>query len=293
MCATANRSNKTTLCPSATLGHVAPARPGRLQASSTRRCASDAKLPNGAIFCRHASWEKQIKKRDQKLQRKAQRKAAKRAPAAAARASQPAVPAAPAGTADGHTYDKGYKRWENFDVDSAVAAVDREEDNPSRGASADPDPAADDDAVPVAVAATAPRPQRADTAERERLEREQGNAHFAKGEFHDAVKCYTRCIAVNPRNYIAHSNRAMAQLKLKDYRKAEADCTSALRINPDHGKSLRRRGTAPTGSDGTGRARRLPPGAPARAPEQAGESDVRKTRSLCGARRGGRRGGAS
>ena len=49
----------------------------------------------------------------------------------------------------------------------------------------------------------------------EAVEREAGNAHFKKGEFTQAVKCYTRSIALNPRDLLGYSNRSMAYLKLK------------------------------------------------------------------------------
>ena len=49
-----------------------------------------------------------------------------------------------------------------------------------------------------------------------------------KGDFNGAIKCYTRCIGLNPENYIAYSNRAMAYLKAKNFACAEEDCSSAL-----------------------------------------------------------------
>jgi len=79
---------------------------------------------------------------------------------------------------------------------------------------------------------------------REQVEREDGNQHFMAGRFNEAVKCYTRCVALNPANEIAYSNRAMAYLRLHQYRQAEEDCTRALEVRPDHIKSLLRRGTA-------------------------------------------------
>ena len=45
-------------------------------------------------------------------------------------------------------------------------------------------------------------------------------------------------------NYVAFSNRAMAYLKLKEYGKAEKDCSCALSIEPTHVKSLLRRANA-------------------------------------------------
>lgn len=54
----------------------------------------------------------------------------------------------------------------------------------------------------------------------EELERNRGNQFFKEGNFHHAVKSYTKCLGMKSQNYIAFSNRAMAYLKLKEYNKA-------------------------------------------------------------------------
>jgi tetratricopeptide (TPR) repeat protein len=54
----------------------------------------------------------------------------------------------------------------------------------------------------------------------EEVERERGNAEFKGGNFSAAVKCYTKCLGLKARNYVAFSNRAMAYLKLKEYARA-------------------------------------------------------------------------
>ncbi|EJK60588.1 hypothetical protein THAOC_19025, partial [Thalassiosira oceanica] len=82
--------------------------------------------------------------------------------------------------------------------------------------------------------------------------RRRGNEKFAEGRFDDAVRCYTRCLKNANENeellpnevLLAYSNRAMANLKLKRWKAAEADATSALEIDPSHSKSLQRRATA-------------------------------------------------
>jgi len=43
---------------------------------------------------------------------------------------------------------------------------------------------------------------------------------------------------------VVYSNRAMAYLKLREFLKAEDDCSKALLLNENHVKSLVRRGTA-------------------------------------------------
>lgn len=79
---------------------------------------------------------------------------------------------------------------------------------------------------------------------REDLEREEGNAHYKRGDYVAAIKCYTRCLGFNARNAVVLSNRAMAFLKNREYAKAEDDCDLALRIDSNHVKSLSRRATA-------------------------------------------------
>ena len=78
----------------------------------------------------------------------------------------------------------------------------------------------------------------------EEAEREMGNQHFKKGDFPAAIKNYTRCLGINPTNVLALSNRAMAYLKIKEFRKAEVDCSNALKHNAEHVKSWVRRGAA-------------------------------------------------
>ncbi|GBG26959.1 Peptidyl-prolyl cis-trans isomerase FKBP4 [Hondaea fermentalgiana] len=172
-----------------------------------------------------------------------------------------------------HTYDQGYKKWESFDVDRALAEVDGQAT--TTGVSPDQDPKAADAPIqasfpgaklssgPVTPASIVPSdlsfPQTtsassrhgafpdADPVEakpRDVTERERGNDYYKKGDFAQAVKFYTRAIGFNPRSAVAYSNRAMALLKLKDFTAADADCCSALELDPTHVKSLTRRATA-------------------------------------------------
>ena len=84
----------------------------------------------------------------------------------------------------------------------------------------------------------------ASTKDAETSERERGNVEYETGNFTAAVKSYTKCLGLKQRNYVGFSNRAMAYIKLKEYLRAESDCTSALSIEPKHVKSLIRRATA-------------------------------------------------
>lgn len=111
-------------------------------------------------------------------------------------------------------------------------------------------------------------------------ERLQGNDFFARGEYGDAIQCYTRCLHEKEAlsSPVVYSNRgklfstgqlascrrivslcsavrqlmvltitvrdfmeALAYLKLKSWAQAEEDATSALQIDPLHFKSYQRR----------------------------------------------------
>lgn len=163
------------------------------------------------------------------------------------------------GSAASHTYDKGYKKWEKFDVEKAIEEVEVEDVTQSHvqgggAASGDgvvgPVPShvvsGDKPKEPVYVARTM-KPTRSapsDIGEIFELERKKGNDHFGRGEFSVAIQCYTKCIGYDSRNPVVYSNRAAAYLKTKEYLKARSDCDSALRLDPTHGKSLLRRATA-------------------------------------------------
>ena len=78
----------------------------------------------------------------------------------------------------------------------------------------------------------------------EAAQRERGNEEFRSGNFAAAVKSYTRCLGMKPANVAAFANRASAYLKLREFVKAESDCSAALRMDPKHVKSLVRRASA-------------------------------------------------
>jgi hypothetical protein len=180
-----------------------------------------------------------------------------------------------AATAAKHTYDVGYKKWENIDIDALIKEQeddawvgtsgknkkDEDEVTPEieEGTGAGVDeieayrstttltPATIVDrakSAPVIAAPVARARGQLGQVDPEAAERERGNSEFKKGNFAAAVKSYTRCLGLKSRNYVAFSNRAMANIKLKDFVRAELDCTCALQIESGHVKSLVRRATA-------------------------------------------------
>lgn len=74
--------------------------------------------------------------------------------------------------------------------------------------------------------------------------RERGNEAFRRGDYSTAIEAYDRSVATRP-SAAALANRAMCRLKLEEWAAAEADCTSALELDPAYGvKAYMRRGTA-------------------------------------------------
>ncbi|KAG1687971.1 hypothetical protein DVH05_004490 [Phytophthora capsici] len=145
---------------------------------------------------------------------------------------------------DAHTYDKGYKRWEKFDVDAALKEADNEEESKQKELKATPsvqnfglDPRRPTATTKVSSTVVS-------TKSREELEKEEGNAHYKRGDYVAAIKSYTRCLGYSPQNAVVLSNRAMAYLKNREFANAEDDCTLALKADPTHIKSYSRRGTA-------------------------------------------------
>mmetsp|Transcript_7330 Transcript_7330/g.12315 ORF Transcript_7330/g.12315 Transcript_7330/m.12315 type:complete len:623 (+) Transcript_7330:67-1935(+) len=223
---------------------------------------NNAEEVNG-FFQDMAKWEKDIKVKDKKIiQKKLTKKARSSVPEPVTRAGAGTVAVTSTGTpsdksasAAKHTYDVGYKKWEKVKItESDELEEDDEEDVTKPQSSSAPmsestllTPAslATMAHAPVSAQTQVPRPRgKASNVDIETYERERGNGEFKNGNFANAVKCYTKCLGLKPKNYIAFSNRAMAYLKLKEHHKAETDCSCALRIAPDHVKSLLRRASA-------------------------------------------------
>ena len=78
-------------------------------------------------------------------------------------------------------------------------------------------------------------------------EKEKGNAQYKKGKCLAAIACYTRAIEHDPSNAVYPANRAMAHLKMKQYKKAVEDCTIAVKLDKKYTKAWLRRATALVG----------------------------------------------
>lgn len=138
-----------------------------------------------------------------------------------------------------HTYDKGYKRWENFDVDAALQAVDG--DSKDLATATTSKPSLLSFTAPQAALSTLSSGNIRDPAEEMRL---AGNEAIMKGDASSAMKFYSRLLIINPHSQTGYANRAQAYLLLKEYRLAILDSTDALRLDPMHTKSWMRRAAA-------------------------------------------------
>ena len=175
-------------------------------------------MAQSTFFQEMGQWEKDIRKRDKDMRKT---KGTTKATAPIRGSKRIGVQNTNAGeTAARHTYDKGYGKWEAFNVDQALEEVEAPVVVEERRKPVEP-------------------PQDAEAAQRQ-----VGNACFAKADYDGAVKSYTICLGLKKDNLVALSNRSMAYLKLKQFHNAEIDATAALAIDSTHVKSLQRRATA-------------------------------------------------
>ncbi|XP_077289980.1 RNA polymerase II-associated protein spaghetti isoform X2 [Arctopsyche grandis] len=79
------------------------------------------------------------------------------------------------------------------------------------------------------------------------LEKEKGNKLVQEKKWDEAIECYTRAIDLYQNDAIYFANRALCYLKKEKLHEAEADCTTALELDPTYIKALQRRSCAREG----------------------------------------------
>ncbi len=62
--------------------------------------------------------------------------------------------------------------------------------------------------------------------------KEEGNAHYKKSEWTEAMNCYTKAIRINPKVATLYSNRALCEIQLKKFQLAREDAEDALDLDP-------------------------------------------------------------
>jgi tetratricopeptide (TPR) repeat protein len=216
------------------------------------------------------AWEKSVKSKAGKTAKAGSSAAAAPPPPPRGQATGP-----PSGgsqgdqgrSAAGHTYSN-YNRWDKFDADAAMADGSDDEERAGKGGPALADPsappirgsapavaaagasssrtdkpaaaaaaAAKQGAKPAAKRAASPEPTTADSW------KDRGNKLLQAGHLQEATTCYDRSLAVRPTS-LAHANRALARLKLKQFAAAEADATAALALDGAYAKAWQRRAAA-------------------------------------------------
>ncbi|XP_038052100.1 sperm-associated antigen 1-like [Patiria miniata] len=72
----------------------------------------------------------------------------------------------------------------------------------------------------------------------------KGNTLVQQGNYEKAAEFYTACIALDPKQLVSYTNRALCFIKLLKGNEAEADCTQALELDDGSIKALYRRALA-------------------------------------------------
>ncbi|XP_041834111.1 RNA polymerase II-associated protein 3 [Melanotaenia boesemani] len=117
-----------------------------------------------------------------------------------------------------------YRSWDKFDVDKALAEMDKEESHAESNESDSEDATVDQ--------------------EKALAEKEKGNKFFKDGKYDNAIECYTRGMEVDPYNPVLPTNRATSFYRLKKYAVAESDCNLAIALDSNYFKAYARRGAA-------------------------------------------------
>ncbi|KAM3850352.1 RNA polymerase II-associated protein 3 [Diretmus argenteus] len=121
------------------------------------------------------------------------------------------------------SYD--YRSWDQFDVDKALVAMDKDDSAAESNESGEEDVAAADRETALA-------------------EKEKGNELFKDGKYDQAIECYTRGMASDPHSPVLPTNRAACFFRLRKFAVAESDCNLAIALDGQYFKAFARRGAA-------------------------------------------------
>ncbi|XP_060927181.1 RNA polymerase II-associated protein 3 [Limanda limanda] len=117
-----------------------------------------------------------------------------------------------------------YQSWDKFDVDGALAEMDKEESPVESNESDSEEPTVD--------------------REKALSQKEKGNVFFKEGKYDDAIECYTRGMSADPYNPVLPTNRATSFFRLQKFSVAESDCNLAIALDSNYFKAYARRGAA-------------------------------------------------
>ncbi|XP_045928187.1 RNA polymerase II-associated protein 3 [Micropterus dolomieu] len=187
------------------------------------------------------SWETDIKKKDEELRTGGLQEAQKKLPPVRNKdyktkmreKKKKKTKKEPAGNGDARGEEpkqaskiKGYdyRSWDKFDVDKALAEMDKEE-SPAESNESDSEEAAVD-------------------KEKALAEKDKGNTFFKAGKYDEAIECYTRGMGADPYSPVLPTNRATSFFRLKKYAVAESDCNLAIALDSNYFKAYARRGAA-------------------------------------------------
>ncbi|KAG8570393.1 hypothetical protein GDO81_011252 [Engystomops pustulosus] len=130
---------------------------------------------------------------------------------------------------------RDYRDWDRLDIEKELSEIDKSEENKERSKTII------NTRVPkidksVDTTGVSPEQKRI-LAEREK---EKGNEAFRSGDYEEAISYYSRSISAFP-SAAAYNNRAQAEIKLENWRRALSDCEQALDLEPDNVKAFLRR----------------------------------------------------
>eukprot|EP00741_Cyanophora_paradoxa_P015303 tig00000194_g14772.t1 len=193
-----------------------------------------------------ATWEKDIKKKDEKL---------RTGSSASSASGMPPVRGAKAPIKDKTQPIRpknymSYGEWDKFDADKALEEASSEseattDEVPIPPPAPIPRPASTSPPVKPSSSSPTPKPSFSEIkASQAEAEKEKGNSFFKQGSYVEAIAAYTESLRLQPDNAIVHANRSMALIKLERWAEAEADASASIALDPKYVKAYVRRATA-------------------------------------------------